>query len=377
MPTAQLSPMMQQYLKIKQQNRDSILFYRLGDFYEMFFDDAKVASKELELVLTGRDCGLEERAPMCGVPYHSAQIYIARLIKKGFKVAICEQMEDPRNVKGIVKRQVVRIVTPGTLIEESMLDDSTNNYIASIFYSPGTIGLAVADISTGHAQVTLLSEDDAQGLKNEILRVRPSEAVFNPPFAQRAKALGLFEEHPCCTGFVEENNDMRSVFDNLKTQFANAAQKVDSLSEQPAAAKALDGLLRYLHRTQQSGVERLISLEVYETKVFMHLDASARRNLELVRTMHNDEKRGSLLWAIDQTKTAMGRRLLRRDLERPLANPIAIEHRFNGVDELKQDNMRRMDLVETLFGMHDIERLFTRIACNGASPREIDRKSVV
>ncbi len=371
MTSDQLSPMMRQYMEIKKCHQDNILFYRLGDFYEMFFDDAKTASKELDLVLTGRDCGLDERAPMCGVPHHSAEAYIARLIKKGYKVAICEQMEDPKTTKNVVKRQVIRIVTPGTIIEDSMLDESANNFIASLSMGDDAIGLAFADISTGHTQVTAVLKNDVDVLKNEIMRFAPSELIYSEAFAQFDRDKALFGEQTFCRAIIEEIFDSDTVFSSLKAQFENDAPQIERLMKIPCAACALNGLIRYLRTTQQSGVERMISLEVYETGHFMHLDASARRNLELVRTMHSDEKRGSLLWAVDQTKTAMGRRLLRSDIERPLANPVVIEDRLNGIEELKLDGMRRMDLIEALHGMHDMERLFTRIACKGTSPREM------
>lgn len=371
MDLSALSPMMRQYMGIKKQNPDGILFYRLGDFYEMFFDDALVASKELELVLTGRECGLEERAPMCGVPHHSAESYIARLIAKGYKVAVCEQVEDPKTAKGIVERQVVRVITPGTLTEESMLDEARNNFMVSICCQGLLLGLAAADISTGHVQAAQF--DDTDTLKNELLCFAPSELVVG---------CGYREENPTLAQFLEENFAGR-----ISTADSNCADEeksktidlrlgellggCEAASESPAMAAAVKNLIGYIYDTHPGAVGRMGRAQVYEAKQFMILDATARRNLELVRTMRTDEKRGSLLWSIDRTKTAMGRRLLRRDLERPLANPVAIEGRLNAAEELVQSGMRRLDLVEALSKIPDMQRLFTRIACKSTTPREM------
>lgn len=370
---APLSPMMQQYFEIKEQHKDQILFFRLGDFYEMFFDDAVTASRELELVLTGRDCGQEERAPMCGVPYHSCDAYIARLIKKGYKVAICEQMEDPKLVKGLVKREVIRVVTPGTLIEANMLDEGANNYIASIYVEKEQVGLAFADISTGQVFVTELPLGDLSALKNELTRFSPSEVVFNDALLSFAEMGSFLKDRlRCCADVLGEAAYLGELPNRLITgQFGATACAPGGAAAEPQVACALGGLLHYLHETQKTGVERLVSLERYSEERYMLLDATARRNLELTQTMHIGEKRGSLLWVIDKTETAMGKRLLRRYLEQPLAHPVMIEKRLNAVDEIFSDSMLRLDLTERLKGIYDLERLLTRIVCGATNPREL------
>lgn len=371
---APLSPMMQQYFDIKEQHPDHILFFRLGDFYEMFYDDAKLVSKELELVLTGRDCGQEERAPMCGVPYHSCEAYIGRLIKKGYKVAICEQVEDPKAAKGVVRREVVRVVTPGTLIEANMLDEGSNNFIASIFLGEEAVGLAFADISTGQVFVTDLPQGDFPALKNELSRFSPSEVVFNDVFLSFSQMGVFLKERLLCSADVltEDAYANGRPLCLIAAQFGENAVSANRLNERPAVLFALGGLLHYLHETQKTGVERLVALESYSGDRLMMLDATARRNLELTRTMRSGEKRGSLLWVVDKTKTAMGKRLLRRYLEQPLCNPVAIEKRLNAVEELFGGTMLRLDLTEALSGVYDIERLLTRIVCGATSPRELD-----
>ncbi len=370
---APLSPMMAQYFEIKERHKDHILFFRLGDFYEMFYDDAKIASRELELVLTGRDCGQEERAPMCGVPFHSCDSYIAKLIKKGYKVAICEQMEDPKSVKGLVKRDVIRVITPGTLIESNMLDEGANNYIASIFIGDNEAGLSFADISTGQVFVTGLSLDDEAGLKNELCRFSPSEVVFNDKFLSYTEMGDFLKERiRCCADVIDDEAYQNGApFRLIAGQFGEDALKEDGAAYNRNIAFSLGGLLYYLRQTQKTGIERLISLEKYSEEKFMTLDVTARRNLELTQTMRSGERRGSLLWVIDKTKTAMGKRLLRRYLEQPLCNPIMIEKRLNVVEEIKNDTMLRLDLTELLSGIYDLERLLTRIVCGTGSPREL------
>lgn len=365
--------MMQQYFRIKEQHKDQILFFRLGDFYEMFYEDAKIASRELDLVLTGRDCGQEERAPMCGVPYHSCEGYIARLIKKGYKVAICEQMDDPRATKGMVRREVVRVVTPGTLIEADMLDEGANNFIASIFAGEARFGLAFADISTGQVFVTASVREDIASIKNELTRFSPSEVVFNDAFLSLGE-MGVFlkERLRCCADVLPAEDYMGGAPQKLiADQFGAAVTEADGPAAEPEIACALGGLLQYLHDTQKVGVERLVALERYHEKRYMLLDATARRNLELTQTMRSGEKRGSLLWVIDKTKTAMGKRLLRRCLEQPLCQPTLIEKRLNAVQELFDDTLLRMDITEQLNGIHDLERLLTRIICGAGNPRDL------
>jgi DNA mismatch repair protein MutS len=278
---APLSPMMQQYFEIKKQHKDHILFFRLGDFYEMFYDDAKLASKELELVLTGRDCGQEERAPMCGVPYHSCDAYIARLIKKGYKVAICEQTEDPKAAKGVVRREGVRVVTPGTVIEADMLDESANNYILCIFLRGEAYGLAFADISTGQVSVTAVLEG-TEALKNEMVRFSPSEVVFNAELFSHPE-IGDFirEKLACCAGVLDDEAFEQKTAERLiSEQFAQNAAQRPELSEHPEAFLALGGLLSYLRETQKTGVERLVGLEYYQARLYMTLDATAERTLK-------------------------------------------------------------------------------------------------
>ncbi len=368
-----LSPMMQQYMKIKQEHPDHILFYRLGDFYEMFFDDAKIASKELELTLTGRDCGLEERAPMCGVPYHSCEGYIARLIKKGYKVAICEQMEDPKTAKGVVKREVIRVVTPGTLVETTMLDEGINNFIASIYLSDQEYGLAIADISTGEIHATQFEDADDGKLKNELARFAPTEVVFNPAFLSKTQmATFLKERLTCCADCLEEDNFIFEQSEKrVEAQFSGKSLEELGLSDKSLAVCAIGGLLCYLSQTQMTGIDRLVTLDLYSDTQFMMLDMIARRNLELTETMRAHEKWGSLLWVLDKTKTAMGKRLLRLYLEQPLINPAVINKRLNAVEELYQDTILRSDLQELLTHVYDLERLMTKIVFGNCSPRDM------
>lgn len=370
---APLSPMMQQYFELKEHHKDHILFFRLGDFYEMFFDDARLASRELDLTLTGRECGQEERAPMCGVPYHSCEAYIARLVKKGYKVAICEQIDDPKTTKGMLRREVVRVITPGTLIEDAMLEEGANNFIASIFVGDGMFGLAFADISTGEVHLNQLPEVEETALQNELARFSPSEVIFNSDFLSK-DGMGTFlkDRLRCCADLIgDEVFEQSQIQRLLEKQFGNEAlERLELLSKRPIAF-ALGGLVSYLMDTQKTGVERLVSLDLYSGKRFMNLDINARRNLELVRTMRTGEKRGSLLWVIDRTKTAMGKRLLRLYLEQPLMNPIVIEKRLNAVEELLGDSMLRMDLAGYFGQIRDMERLLTRIVCRSTTPKEI------
>jgi len=373
---AELSPMMQQYLQIKQEHKDHLLFFRVGDFYEMFFEDAVTASQALELVLTGKDCGLEERAPMCGVPvpYHSCEGYIARLVKKGYKVAVCDQMEDPRFAKGLVKRSVVRVYTPGTLIESEMLDEGKNNYIASVFRGEEAFGLAFADISTGKMYAAQVPAEAVAQLQNELARYAPSEIVYNEAFCL-LEGMGTFlrERIGCCAQALEEPvyTDRERLRRQTAEQFGEALFSDSGLADLPDAVTAAGALLSYLHETQKVGVERLIALEVTQSRRAMMLDAVARRNLELTQTMRSGERRGSLLWVIDRTATAMGKRLLRHYLEEPLCNPVLIEKRLNAVEEIRNDSMLRLDLSEGLRGIYDLERLLTRVVCGTTTPREL------
>ncbi len=370
---AKLSPMMEQYFRIKEQHKDHILFYRLGDFYEMFYDDAILASKELELTLTGRDCGQEERAPMCGVPYHSCEGYIARLIKKGYKVAICEQMEDPRLAKGVVKREVIRVVTPGTLVETSMLDEGQNNFIASICPEGEQYGLAVADISTGEIHAAQFTDPDDSTLKNELSRFAPNEIVFHPAFLDKKEMAEFIRNRlSCCAECLrEEQYDFSEAQRRVLEQFGKSDLSELSLDQRPLAVQAIGGLLDYLTETQMNGVDRLVSLDLYSESQFMALDLTARRNLELTETMRTGEKKGTLLWVLDRTRTAMGKRLIRQYVEQPLLSPAVIGRRLDAVDELYQDTMLRDTVRERLGGIYDMERLMTKIVFGNCTPRDM------
>lgn len=370
---AKLSPMMEQYFRIKEQHKDHILFYRLGDFYEMFYDDAILASKELELTLTGRDCGQEERAPMCGVPYHSCEGYIARLIKKGYKVAICEQMEDPRLAKGVVKREVIRVVTPGTLVETSMLDEGQNNFIASICPEGEQYGLAVADISTGEIHAAQFTDPDDSTLKNELSRFAPNEIVFHPAFLDKKEMAEFIRNRlSCCAECLrEEQYDFSEAQRRVLEQFGKSDLSELSLDQRPLAVQAIGGLLDYLTETQMNGVDRLVSLDLYSESQFMALDLTARRNLELTETMRTGEKKGTLLWVLDRTRTAMGKRLIRQYVEQPLLSPAVIGRRLDAVDELYQDTMLRDTVRERLGSIYDMERLMTKIVFGNCTPRDV------
>ncbi|MEG1875538.1 MAG: DNA mismatch repair protein MutS, partial [Angelakisella sp.] len=369
---AKMSPMMQKYFELKNRHPDQLLFFRLGDFYEMFFDDALLVSRELELTLTGRDCGLEERAPMCGVPYHSVEGYIARLIKKGYRVAICEQLENPALAKGMVKRDIVRVVTPGTLIESSFLDEGTNNYICAIFCGNG-YGLAFCDISTGEMNVTQLSKGDDTTLQNELGKFHPNEIIFNGKFLDQKAAAAFIKEKLCCTADLTDEDTYLPETAALRVlrQFNAASLEVLGLADIPLAVSALGGLLCYLDETQRLGLERLQKVCVYTNNQFMALDPNARRNLELTETMRSREKKGSLLWVLDHTKTSMGRRRIRLTLEQPLVSATAINRRLNAVEELTENSILLAEVTEALGGIYDMERLMTRIIYGNASPRDL------
>ena len=367
--------MMRQYVEIKEKNKDNILFFRLGDFYEMFFDDAKVASEELDLVLTGKDCGTEERAPMCGVPYHSCEAYIARLVERGYKVAICEQVEDPATAKGIVKRDVVRVITPGTVIEDSMLDETKNNYLACLSLGSQYTGICFIDASTGAVKVTQFSGEnvDAQ-LMGELGRYNPSELLVpkskseNHPAVRFAKeVLGVHIE------FIDKSfYDEKLAKQQLLDYFA-----VNDLSEKglndshTGCITALCAAIRYLSETQMRGTARMQDVDVYTQDQYMHLDISAIRNLELCETIRGKEKRGSLLWVLDKTKSPMGKRLIRSWIEQPLMDIGKIDRRLDAVQELTEDTVFRSEVREYLTGVHDIERLMTRIVYGTASAKEL------
>lgn len=382
---AEMSPMMKQYLDIKAQNPDALLFFRLGDFYELFFDDAKLVSKELDLTLTGKICGMEERAPMCGVPFHAYESYAARLVEKGYKVAICEQLEDPAKAKGLVKRGIIRIITAGTIIENSMLDESRNNYIASICLNDGVIGLCTADISTGELNVTQLSgANSSQKLCSELGRFEPHEILINSN-ALSLDGLDKFIKNRL-NASVELLEDCKFEYNNalniINVQFAPDEISSSQILNYPSTVMALGALINYIYYTQTIGVsedgtdssakiECIEHINYYVGDIYMNIDVSTRRNLELTETMRTKEKKGSLLWVLDKTKTPMGKRMIRSILERPLVNPVKIQSRQNAVDELCGDSILRDDIIQALKCISDIERLITRIVYGSANAREI------
>lgn len=368
---ADFTPMMKQYLEVKEQNKDAILFYRLGDFYEMFFDDAKVASKELELVLTGRDCGQEERAPMCGVPYHSAEGYIARLIQKGYKVAICEQMEDPALAKGLVKREVIRTVTPGTVIESSMLDENRNNYIAAAYMDTVSGAVCFCDLSTGELTATTLSSDDGmRQLTEELTRFSPKEVLLSDYIYSDEKLRAYISEK--LESYVERGGEWRFVAENAREQLSKQlAGRMDVSALDENIIRACGALLSYLHETQKNDLAHIDSLTVYSGEQFMQLDLTARRNLELTSTMRSGEKKGSLLWVMDATKTAAGSRLLRQWIEKPLVDLREITARHEAVEALITYFLARDELRELLGSTYDIERIAGRIVFGSAGGRDL------
>ena len=356
---SKLSPMMQQYLSMKDEHRDQILMFRLGDFYEMFFDDAVTASRELELTLTGRDCGLPDRAPMCGVPYHSVENYIARLVKKGYKVAICEQMENPALAKGMVKRDIVRVVTPGTLMEANMLEEGSNNYICSLCPAGERCGLAFADISTGSVLVTEVSGETAA--INELGKYSPHEVIYAEELPQLRSVVGFLKDRLCCAAQAGDRDAYTEETAKKLVTEQFGADTVTRLAGTPLAVRALGGLMAYLKVTQFTGLERLLEAKSYLPQEYMRLDVAARRNLELTETMRSREKRGTLFWVLDKTKTSMGRRLLRSSIEQPLLSVNAINRRLNAVTELTRNSILISELAAALDGVYDLERLMTRV----------------
>ena len=373
---ADLSPMMDQYFSIKKQYPDTILFFRLGDFYEMFYEDAKLASRELELTLTGRDCGQEERAPMCGVPFHSYETYVARLIAKGYKVAICEQMEDPKLAKGLVKRDIIRVITPGTVLESSMLDETRNNFICSLNVKENRAGVCFADVSTGELHATeLLSKNTAgltEQLRSELSRFSPKEILISQGVLDLADLPKFIKERLNASLELLDDDcfNVQAASPILLEQFHKNADEL-SLADKPEITGALGALIGYLKETERTGLESMDSVDLYSGSQFMRLNLTTRRNLELLETMRGKEKRGSLLWVLDRTRTAMGKRLIRSWIERPLLNPAAIGRRLNAVEELTGDSILRDSLSEQLYGVHDLERLMSRIVYGSANGREL------
>ena len=368
----ELSPMMQQYMQIKAENEDCMIFFRLGDFYEMFFDDAKKASEELDLTLTGRDCGLEERAPMCGVPYHSCEGYIARLVDKGYKVAICEQTEDPATAKGLVKREVVRIITPGTVIEDSMLDEARNNYLAGIVFENGVCGLCFADASTGETHVTEISgENCLLRVADEIMRFHPSEIIMTE--ALKKEMWEFLSNGYEGTITVRENSAFETAYTRelICEQFSVISPENLGITDKSAVQCALGAVIDYLKETGKMENTTLNSVEVYTEAQFMRLDMTAIRNLEICETMRSKSKKGSLLWVLDKTKTPMGKRLIRSWLGMPLLSIPEITLRQNAVEELSSDTVIRGEAFEYMSGIRDIERIITKAVYGSASPRDL------
>lgn len=366
-----VSPMMQHYIRMKKENRDSILFYRLGDFYEMFFDDAITVSKELELTLTGKNCGLPERAPMCGIPYHAAESYLTRLVNKGHKVAICEQLEDPKTAKGIVKRGIIRVVTPGTNIDTASLDEAKNNYLMSIAFISDRFGIAVADISTGDFYVT--EESSLRAFLNELSRYKPSEIICNEAFQICGVDLNELKDHMHIAISVLDNyyfeDDLARRL--LTRHFHVSSLKSLDLDDQGIKTVAAGAMLQYLKETQKSDLLNITRLQVYQDSNYMMIDSSSRRNLELTETLRDKEKRGSLLWVLDHTMTAMGARRLRQDIDKPLRKKDQIEKRLDAVSEFVSNPSDREELREYLSPVYDLERLLTRITYKTANPRDL------
>ena len=372
---AGLSPMMKQYFEIKAQYPNCILFFRLGDFYEMFYDDAKLVSSELELVLTGRDCGQPERAPMCGVPFHSYETYVARLIANGHKVAICEQVEDPALTKGLVRREVVRILTPGTVIEGSMLDEEKNNYLAVCCTNDtwDQAGLSFVDCSTGKVQVTRIYGNEAvAGVINDLGRFAPKEILLNPCAGRCRQIVDFIRDRIGCCFEVQdaENFDLAACADRIEEHFKCSVDAL-GLSDLPQAMQALGCALQYLYSTQMTGLERINRPEIYFNAQYMRLDLTARRNLELIETMRSKSKRGSLLGVLDRTRTAMGKRMIRNWIEQPLIQPAHILRRQNAVEELVGNTALRGDLAEQLDHIYDLERIMTRIVYGSVNAKEL------
>ena len=366
-----LTPMMQQYMETKKEYKDCILFYRLGDFYEMFFDDALTASRELEITLTGKNCGLEERAPMCGIPYHAVDGYLNKLVSKGYKVAICEQVEDPKQAKGIVKREVVRIVTPGTNLNTQALDETKNNYIMCIVYSADRYGLSVADVTTGDYLVTEI--DSSTKLRDEIYKFMPSEIICNEAFYMSGMDLDDMKNRLGITIYSLD----AWYFDDaicertLKEHFHVSSLEGLGLKDYDCGVIASGALLQYLLETQKNDLMHLSRLTGYVTGKYMLLDSSTRRNLELCETLREKQKRGSLLWVLDKTRTAMGGRTLRKYVEQPLIDAESIEERLNSVEELKNNAICREEIREYLGAIYDLERLMSRVTYQSANPRDL------
>ena len=373
---AEFSPMMQRYLETKEEYKDCILFYRLGDFYEMFFEDAITASRELELTLTGKDCGQEERAPMCGIPHHAAEIYVSRLINKGYKVAICEQLEDPKTTKGIVKRGVIRVVTPGTLVESNMLEERKNNYIMSIYKTGIYFGISICDISTGEFySAEIKDNNNFPILLDEIARYTPSELVINSMMANCLDEMNKIKER-FENVYITKFNDkfFSEELNNVNLRFNvvdNNERKIENLAEKKLALSSINALVQYIEDTQKTSLDHINKITIYNLSKYMALDINARRNLEITEKMRDKSKKGTLLWVLDKTSTSMGGRLLRRWLNDPLVDVDEINRRLNAVKELKDDIILRGEVIENLKKVYDIERLAGKMAYGNANARDM------
>jgi len=371
---AEYSPMMQHYLDTKKDYKDSILFYRLGDFYEMFFDDAILASRELELTLTGKECGQEERAPMCGVPFHAAENYIARLISKGYKVAICEQMEDPKQAKGIVKRDVIRVVTPGTVIESNLLDEKKNNYIMSVYKSGIYFGIAVCDVSTGDFRATQIKEtNNFSAALDEISRYSPAEIVVNNLMYDTTEEIAKIRERFQIYISKQEDNKFSDNVEELTSKYnvVDESENKIEINDKTLCICAINGLLTYILETQKTNLDHINKIILYNNTKYMCLDINARRNLELTEKLRDKSKKGTLLWVLDKTSTSMGGRRLRRWINDPLLDIEKINKRLNSVKELKDNPILRGDIADLLKKVYDIERLVGKISYGNANARDL------
>ena len=369
------SPMMQRYLETKEQYKDCILFYRLGDFYEMFFDDAITAARELEITLTGKDCGQEERAPMAGVPHHAAEMYISKLIAKGYKVAICEQLEDPKTAKGIVKRGVIRVVTPGTVVESNMLEERKNNFIMSIYKAGIYFGISVCDISTGEFYAAEIKDNNNfPALLDEIARYSPSELVINSMMADSLEEMDKIKErfNTYVTKFNNKYFDSNPEIIKLRFNIEDSDhKKIENIEEKRLATSAINALIEYIEQTQMTTLDHINKITIYQISKYMALDVNARRNLEITEKMRDKSKKGTLLWVLDKTATSMGARNLRRWLSDPLIDTKEINQRLEAVKELKDDVILRGDVVENLKKVYDIERLAGKMAYGNANARDM------
>ena len=368
---AELTPMMQQYLETKKDYQDCILLYRLGDFYEMFYEDALTASKELEITLTGKSCGQEERAPMCGVPHHALEGYLSKLVSKGYKVAICEQMEDPKLAKGIVKREVVRIVTPGTNLNMQTLEESRNNYLMCIVYFPGKTGISVADVTTGDYYLTEV--EDIRKLQDEINKYMPSEIICNEQYLVSGyeiedlkNRLGI-TVYSLASHYFDEDNCRKCLMKHFQVNTLSGL----GVEDFPTGVIAAGALLQYLYETQKTSLMHFTHLYPYLTSKYMLLDSSTRRNLELTETLREKHKTGSLLGVLDKTKTAMGGRLLRKYIEQPLIDKTKMEKRLDAVETLCKKSVDRDELREYLNTIYDLERLLSKVSYKTANPRDL------